>query len=164
MRVRPEAGGDEAGIGYVVATAFAASRHGHNGEAGIVERLRERGELAVSLVAEIEVAGIVGHIAFSPVAIADGARDWFGLGPVAVLPAHRRAGIGAALIEAGIAQLRARGAAGCVVLGDPRFYARFGFLRDLALSFPGPPPSAFQRVVWSQSAPRGVVSYSPAFG
>ena len=162
MRLRPEAVGDEARIADIVTTAFAASHHGDNGEAVIVERLRAGGKLAVSLVAEIEA--VVGHVAFSPIAIADGARGWFGLGPVSVLPAHRRVGIGAALIEAGIAQLCARGAAGCVVVGDPRYYARFGFSHDPELSYPGPPPSAFQRVVWSGPAPVGVVTYSPAFG
>ena len=163
MIVRAEAPSDATAIADVVATAFAASDHGHHGEADLVSALRGRGDLAVSLVAEISGA-IVGHVAFSPVTIGDGTGGWYGLAPVAVLPAYRCRGTGAALVEAGITSLRAAGAAGCVVLGDPRYYCRFGFVHDPELTYPGPPPEAFQRAVWSGGTPRGVVAYSPVFG
>ena len=69
-----------------------------------------------------------------------------------------------ALIEAGLQRLIARGARGCVVLGDPAYYARFGFIHDPALTFPGAPAEYFQRLVLRGDPPSGAVRYAPAFG
>src|SRR5690606_18603384 len=113
-------------IHTLVAAAFDGHPHSDGSEPAIVDRLRADGDLTISLVAE-DGGEIVGHIAFSPVTISDGNEGWFGLGPVAVAPQRQREGIGAALIEHGLALLRERGSAGCVVLGDPAYYGRFGF-------------------------------------
>lgn len=91
-------------------------------------------------------------------------RDWFGLGPVAVHLQHRRQGIGQRLIDAGLGNLRERGAGGCVVLGDPAYYRRFGFLADPALVLTGVPPEYFQALVLGGNRPKGEVRYHPAFG
>ena len=161
--VRLERRGDERVIGEVVDAAFAGHPHSDGNEPAIVERLRADGDLALSLVAE-DAGRIVGHAAFSPVAISDGSRGWYGLGPVAVLPACQRRGVGAALIARGLDLLRGRGAAGCVVLGDPAYYARFGFAHDPALVFSGPPPRYFQQVRFAAAGAAGIVTYAPAFG
>lgn len=161
--IRPERAGDQSAIHNVVAAAFAGQLHSDGSEPGIVDRLRADGDLAISLVAE-EGGELVGHAAFSPVTIADGSEGWFGLGPVAVSPERQGEGIGAALIERGLALLRERGAAGCVVLGDPAYYGRFGFAHDPALIYPGPPPEYFQRLAIGASGARGVVAYAPGFG
>ena len=124
--------------------------------------MRSAGALAISLVAQRQA--VLGHASFSPVSIEGGALTWFGLGPVAVLPAHQGQRIGTMLIERGIDILCKQGAAGCVVLGNPAYYGRFGFVHDPALRYPGPPSKAFQRLVLSGSAPSGVVRYNPAFG
>jgi putative acetyltransferase len=50
------------------------------------------------------------------------------------------------------------------VLGEPRYYERFGFVADPALTYPGPPGGYFQRLVLRGDSPRGEVSYSAAFG
>ncbi|CAG37963.1 hypothetical protein DPPB99 [Desulfotalea psychrophila LSv54] len=71
----------------------------------IINKLRDNGTLSLSLVAEVE-AGIVGHIAFSPVTIGAVSANWYGLGPVSVSPSRQREGIGSQLIEAGIAELK----------------------------------------------------------
>jgi predicted N-acetyltransferase YhbS len=63
-----------------------------------------------------------------------------------------------------LALLQARGAEGCVVLGSPHYYGRFGFVRDPLLAYPGPPPEFFQRVVFAGLPPHGVVRYAAAFG
>ena len=161
--IRPERAGDEAAIHGVVAAAFDGHPHSDGSEPGIVDALRADGDLAISLVAE-EGGAIVGHVAFSPVSVSDGSQGWFGLGPAAVDPARQGEGIGTALIERGLDLLRDRGAAGCVVLGDPAYYARFGFAHDPALTYPGPPPEYFQRLVIGNSGAQGVVAYAGAFG
>ena len=116
------------------------------------------------LVAATPAGEIVGHVAFSPVLIDGVECGWYGLGPLAVLPEWRQRGIGAALVEAGLERLRRIDARGCVVLGDPTYYSRFGFAHDPALSYPGPPPEYFQRLLLDGDPPAGVVTYSSAFG
>lgn len=71
---------------------------------------------------------MLGHVLFSPVTL-EGAAGGVGLAPLAVRSDHRRKGIGAALVEAGIAACRRAGFGYAVVLGDPRYYKRFGFSR-----------------------------------
>jgi putative acetyltransferase len=55
------------------------------------------------------------------------------------------------------------GAAGCVVLGEPRYYSRFGFQVDPGLTLPDVPPEYFQGVSFDSSRPHGTVSYHEAF-
>lgn len=161
--VREERPGDAPAIAGLTEAAFRDAPHADGTERTIAARLRASGELALSLVAETDGA-LVGHAAFSPVAISDGTPGWYGLGPVSVAPAWQRRGIGSALIRAGLARLRVRNAGGCVVLGDPAFYRRLGFGHDPRLVYPGPPAVYFQRLVFDGAEPQGVVSYSPAFG
>ncbi|RJY09417.1 GNAT family N-acetyltransferase [Aurantiacibacter aquimixticola] len=161
--IRDEAACDADAIRGVVERAFAGHAHSDGTEPDIVERLRRDRSPSVSLVAE-DAGNIVGHIAFSPVTIDDGAIGWFGLGPVSVDPYRQGEGIGSALCRHGLLRIREQGAMGCVVLGDPGFYARFGFACDPALTFPGVPPEYFQRLRFGGRAPRGEVTYAPAFG
>ena len=160
--IRAERAGDEHAIAALITETFATAPHSSGTEAKIVEDLRAAGALTVSLVAEQD-GRIVGHIAFSPVTVAGEDRGWFGLGPVAVLPKHQAKGIGSALIEAGLAQLRDLGATGCVLLGDPAYYRRFGFGADPRLTFEGPPPEYFQALRLGDDAAEGEVAYQPAF-
>ena len=162
MEIRAERSDDAGTIAALVAAAFAGAPHADGSEAAIVDRLRRDGALTMSLVATIGDA-VVGYAAFSPVTVERAAGGWFGLGPVAVEPAHRCRGIGAALIEAGLARLRTDGAHGCVVLGDPDYYGRFGFEHDPALRYPDAPAPFFQRIVFEGPAPHGAVAYHPAF-
>ncbi|MGM3276004.1 GNAT family N-acetyltransferase [Ralstonia sp. 24A2] len=121
--IRPEAPADAASIEAVTIAAFRQAEHTSHNEQDIVRALRAAGALTVSLVAERDDA-VVGHVTISPVSIADGASDWFGLGPISVLPEQQGCGIGASLMRAALDQLRTLGAAGCVVLGDPAYYGR----------------------------------------
>ena len=162
MTIRPEQPGDADAIRAVIGAAFAGRRYSSGTEAAIVEALREAGALTLSLVAE-EDGQVIGHIAFSPVTIDGAACGWFGLGPVAVVPERQGQGVGAALIREGLARLRARGAAGCVLLGDPRYYARFGFVSDPALRYSGGPAAYFQRLAFSDPTPSGEIAFHPAF-
>lgn len=162
MIVRQENEGDADAIHEVTAAAFQGKPFSAGTEAHIVDALRAAGVLTISLVAEYHDE-IVGHVAFSPVTINGQRGRWYGLGPVSVAPARQRKGAGTALIEAGLAQLRKLGAAGCVVLGDPGYYARFGFASDPALRYRGADAKYFQRLSFSGEVPVGEVAFHPAF-
>lgn len=88
---------------------------------------------------------------------------WLGLGPVSVAPDLQGRGIGSALIQEGLSQVRASGAKGCVVLGDPGYYLRFGFRQDPGLRFAGVPSEYFMRLALAGAVPAGDVTYQPAF-
>jgi putative acetyltransferase len=120
MLIRPERQDDVASIHAVHNASFPTE-----GEARLVSLLRAAGRLSVSLVAEVDGV-VVGHVALSPVSTT--ASDvGVGLAPVAVLEAHRRRGIAARLIEASLDACRSAGFGWVVVLGEPAYYARFGF-------------------------------------
>jgi putative acetyltransferase len=162
IQVRFEEAADAARIREVTRLAFRDAAHTCGREHLLVEWLRAAGALAVSLVAVSEL-GIVGHVAASPVTVAESSGNWFGIGPVSVLPACQRQGIGSALMRAAIAELRARGARGCVLVGDPRFYVRFGFQGDVALVVPGVPAEVTLSLRFRRCEDRGTVTFHPAF-
>jgi len=160
--IRPECLGDECAIGEVIRQAFASHLHSSHTEHLIVRALREADALAISLVAE-ESGRVVGHIAFSVVTISDGSLGWFGLGPVSVLPSFQKQGIGRALIERGLSILRECAAAGCVLLGEPSFYGRFGFKNHPELVLSGVPQEFFLALPFGLVCPQGAVTYHAAF-
>ncbi|MFC4352479.1 GNAT family N-acetyltransferase [Fodinicurvata halophila] len=162
MIIRNERRDDVETISRLVTEAFQGAAHSDGNEADIVAGLRRAGALAVSLVAE-EADDLVGHIAFSPVRIGPSDTGWFGLGPISVRPDRQEQGIGAALVRAGLARLEANGGAGCVLLGDPGYYARFGFRSDPELVMEGVPPDFFLVLPLAGPVPRGTASYHPAF-
>ena len=164
ITTRRETPADEDAIHALIEAAFRDMPHSDGSEPQVVRRLRESGELVLSLVAENMDEAIIGHVAFSPVTIGDNTPSWCALGPVSVIPLSQRVGIGSMLIEAGLAQIRIMGAKGCVVLGDPDYYGRFGFVHDPTLTYPGAPPGYFQRLAFEGPPPHGEVRYARAFG
>ena len=162
MIIRAEQPGDEEAIGAVTAAAFAQMPYSDQTEPQIIERLRAAGVLALSLVAEGDGA-IIGHIAFSPVTLEGGEGGWYGLGPVSVLPERQGAGVGEALVREGLDRLRTLGAAGCVLLGDPAYYSRFGFRNDHSLVLPDVPREYFQSLVLHGPEAFGIVTFHPGF-
>ncbi|WP_298378554.1 N-acetyltransferase [uncultured Bradyrhizobium sp.] len=163
MQIRDERDEDAAGISRITAAAFATAPHSNGTEARVVEALRQAGALTVSLLATSADGCIVGHVAFSPVQIAGVAGRWYGLGPISVAPDLQRQGIGGALIREGLARLAELNADGCVLLGDPAYYSRFGFVSDPALTYGGEPSRYFQRLLLRGKVPKGDVRYHPAF-
>lgn len=129
MQIRPERPDDCEAIHRLTRTAFAPMPFSRGDEADCVAKLRNDGDLALSLVAT-EGPQIVGHIAFSPAFLNEEFCGWYGLGPVSVWPHLQRRGIGRALIEYGLAELKRKDAFGCVLIGDPAYYSRFGFIGD----------------------------------
>lgn len=138
MEIRFEIPADRAAIRQITQDAFAGAEHSSGTEGAIIDGLRAARTLTLSLVAE-EGGQVIGHAAFSPVMIGGRDAGWFGLGPVAVRPDRQGQGAGGALIREGLARLRAMEAQGCVVLGDPGYYSRFGFAVDPNLKFEGVP-------------------------
>lgn len=149
-------------IEALTASAFRNAPHTSHTEQYILAALRNAGKLAVSLVAEADGA-LIGHVAISPVSISDGASGWFGLGPISVLPPYQRQGIGSTLMREALRTLHERGASGCVVVGEPEYYCRFGFVADPDLILAGVPAEYFQALAFDSSKPRGIVTYHEAF-
>ena len=130
MEIREEREGDKDAIRRVHLDAFRGDR-----EARLVELLRDRGNAIASLVA-VSDGDVVGHVMFSPMTIetADGVRG-IGLAPVGVLPPHQRQGIGSSLIREGVLGCTRSGFDLVFLVGDPRYYSRFGFRRAKAYGF-----------------------------
>ncbi|HOO78455.1 MAG TPA: N-acetyltransferase [bacterium] len=160
--IRDETPVDAGAITDVTRAAFSTLEVSRHTEQFIVEALRAARALTESLVAE-EDGRIVGHVAFSPVTVSDGTPGWYGLGPVSVLPERQGRGIGGALIREGLERLKARGAAGCCLVGHPEYYRRFGFENAPGLGLEGVPPEVFFALAFSGPLPRGAVAFHDAF-
>ena len=115
---------DRAGIRTVHTVSF-----GRAGEADVVDQLRKTCSTFISIVAKVG-NDVIGHILFTPVRLIQD-QDWsiegMGLAPLAVLPEYQNRGIGTELCKEGLKQVASAGYPFVVVLGDPSFYARFGF-------------------------------------
>lgn len=162
VTLRAESDGDADAIALVTRRAFDGAPHSDGSEADIIDRLRQADALTISLVA-VDDGEIVGHLAISPVEW-QGVGRWAGLGPISVEPNRQGAGIGSALIRRALSDIQAQGFDGCVVLGDPRYYQRFGFRTDSRLFYPGPPPEYFMALAFRAIEGSGAVRYHPAFG
>ena len=162
MHIRDERPGDEQTIYSITKAAFKPMPYSAGDEQDLIDALRDDGALAVSLIAERD-AEIVGHIAFSRVKIDGQPGNWFDLEPVSVKPGLQSLGIGSALIREGIKRIEAIGADGCVLLGYPSYYGRFGFTHDPDLSYLGEANPNFQQLTIRGETPKGAVSYHPAF-
>ena len=162
IAIRSETDADAGAIAEVTAAAFASLQISNHTEQFIVAALRAAGALTVSLVAEAD-GRVVGHVAFSPVTLSDGTRNWYGLGPVSVLPAFQRQGIGKALIREGLARLKDVNARGCVLVGHPDYYRQFGFRNMTGLVHEGVPQEVFFALSFDGPAPRGTVAFHEAF-
>ncbi len=160
--IRNETAADAQPIADVTAAAFETLAISNHTEQFVVHALRAAGALAVSLVAEID-GRIVGHIAFSPVVISDGTPGWYGLGPVSVVPAHQRQGVGKALIETGLSRLKEMRARGCCLVGHPGYYTKFGFEHPPRLAHADVPPEFFFALSFDGQYPQGTVTFHEAF-
>ena len=162
MTICPETPSDEEAIEQVTRRAFLSHPYSQQTEQFIIRDLRVDHALSVSLVAE-DAGRIVGHLALSPVTVSDGAAGWYGLGPISVEPDLQRRGVGRALMESGLAELRKIGAKGCVLVGEPAFYSRFGFANHPALVREGVPQEFFLSLSLGAACAHGNVQFHPAF-
>jgi putative acetyltransferase len=162
MLIRDERPEDADAITEVTVAAFNTLAISQHTEQFIIKALRAAGALTISLVAETD-GRIVGHIAFSPITVADGSAGWYGLGPVSVLPTLHRRGIGTALINQGLSVLKTLGAQGCALVGDPAYYVRFGFRNYPEMIHEGIPQEYFVALPFRDKIPRGAVQFHKAF-
>ena len=160
--IRNETNSDVVAITEVTVAAFKTLEISNNTEQFIIMALRAAEALTVSLVAELDDR-VIGHVAFSPVSIFDGTPNWYGLGPISVLPEHQRKGIGKALIQEGLSRLRDMNAAGCCVVGHPDYYRKFGFENPSGLSHEGVPQEVFFTLSFDGNTPQGKVAFHDGF-
>ena len=163
MRIRPESETDFDAVQHVNELAFGSPL-----EARIVARVRKDASPVLSLVADDD--GIVGHILFSPVSrVQPDSRIIMALGPMAVLPARQRQGIGSALVIAGLDACRRAGVGGVVLIGHPEFYPRFGFRPASEFGLTSEfevPDAAFMALELTEHSLRtgtGMIRFHPAF-
>lgn len=162
LRIRPEEPGDEAAIHDITERAFAPMPFSDGDEKDLIDRFREAGALEISLVAEQDNR-LVGQVTFTRASAADGSPGWYALGPAAVDPELQARRIGERLIEAGIARLREREAAGCILVGNPDYYRRFGFRSYPKLCPERQPAAFFQILPLAVREPNAVVEFHPLF-
>ena len=160
--IRPERPADQGAIHDITRRAFAPMPYADGNEQDLIDRLRDAGALALSLVAERDGL-VVGQVTFTEAIAADGSPGWYALGPVAVEPELQKQHIGSKLIEAGLANLRERDAAGCVLVGDPAYYSRFGFRLFPELCPDDEPAEYFQILPLGTKRPDSVISFHPLF-
>jgi putative acetyltransferase len=162
MIIRKETDEDIEAITEVTIEAFKTLTISNHTEQFIINSLRAAGALTISLVAEID-GRVVGHIAFSPVTVSDGATGWFGLGPVSVLPEYQKQGVGKSLINEGLSLLKDRGGRGCALVGDPNYYIRLGFKNCPELVHEGVPQEVFLVLPFNEKIPQGIVVFHEGF-
>jgi putative acetyltransferase len=160
--IRNEMDDDVSTITEVTIAAFKTLAISNHTEQFIIEALRAADTLTVSLVAEVN-GRVIGHIAFSPVTISDGTPNWYGLGPVSVLPEHQRQGIGKALIWEGLSRLKDLNARGCCLVGHPDYYKKFGFRNIPGLMLEGVPQEVFFTLSFDGHTPQGTVTFHEGF-
>ena len=160
--IRLEEATDREAIFLLTKRAFAPMPFAAGDEQELVNALRDAGVLSLSLVAEQD-GQIIGHLALSPATHIGGGNGWFGLGPISVEPAHQRKGLGGALIAEAITWLRARGASGVILTGDPNYYARQGFRSAPAHAPEDEPAEYFMVLPLAGAVPAGRFGFHPAF-
>ncbi len=143
MRLDCETDEDDWEIKALLDTAFGPGRKGLS-----AYRLREGVDpvAGLSLVSRDQFGAISGTIRFWPVRVGECESAALLLGPIAVHPTRQGEGIGAWLILEGLARARNLGWRHVILVGDLAYYARFGFKRCPALSFP--PPTDPARVLF----------------
>jgi putative acetyltransferase len=160
--IRNETDADVSAITEATVAAFQTLEISDHTEQFIIAALRVAKALTISLVAEVD-GRVIGHVAFSPLTISDGTRDWYGLGPVSMLPEYQRQGIGKALIREGLLRLRDVNAHGCCLVGHPDYYRKFGFKNVPGLVLEEVPQEVFFALSFDGHTPQGTVTFHDGF-
>lgn len=165
--LRAETTADVTAVDALTLAAFERQPHSRQTEGAIIRQLRQAEALSLSLLAQAGTPAapgpLVGQATFSPITVSGEAPNWFGLGPLSVVPEWQGKSVGTTLVWQGLRAMRQRGAAGCVVLGEPAYYGRFGFRSTPALTLPGAPPGCFLVRPFARLVPMGEVAFHAAY-
>lgn len=162
LLIRPETPETDAdAIHELTQRAFQPMAFSDGTEPQIIRQLRQNGDLILSLVAE-EGDSLIGHVAFSPLRIGN-AQSWVALGPIAVEPKRQKQGIGKALVTEGLTRLKAKGANGVALIGNPAVYGSMGFQSHPGLTWRDLPTNLVQYVAFQGPAPSGELEFASAF-
>ncbi len=148
--IRREEARDAAAVDSLVLAAFGPGRF-----AKTAERIRETSALAVGFCA-YEGQDLIGSVRLWSIMSGE-AKSVF-LGPIAVDHTRRSAGLGGELVQACIEEVRAAGLDGILLVGDPPYFSRFGFVPAPEAILAGPVDR--RRVMWlpiSDVSPAGAV-------
>ena len=162
LQFRGEADSDLAAIAAVTQEAFRGRPFAAGDEADVIDRLRAKGALSLSMVAMLDQA-IVGQITFSPALCDDAPAPWYALGPVSVVPEYQGQGIGSELIRRGLAELQNKDALGCMLTGNPAYYQRFGFRLAPEHCPENEPREYFMIKPFGSDTPTGLLRFHEAF-
>jgi putative acetyltransferase len=147
---------------------------GQPGEADLVTVLRQHCPEFISFVAVVNDR-VIGHVLFTPVTIEtpENRIQGMGLAPLAVLPDYQRQGVGSQLVRVGLKALETNKQPFVVVLGEPHYYSRFGFVAasiyDIESEYEGLPEGAFMILVLQPSVleigvmGKGIAKYRSEF-
>ncbi len=160
--IRPETPEDHQAIFDIIQRAFAPMPYAGGDEQLLPNRFRDANILACSLVAESD-SSVIGQITLTPALSADGSTGWYAIGPLAVEPALKHQGIGSMLMRAAIQWMREQAATGCVLVGNPDYYSRFGFRLYPDLAPAGEPAEFYQMLSFDDLEPNHVVHFHPLF-
>lgn len=161
--IREERAGDEDAIREMTVRAFDGHPYSEGDEASVIDGLRADGDLVLSLVA-VEHEVVIAQVSYSTARLSNGEAGWMVIGPIAVAPARQGEGIGRALMDAGEAAMRAMGAKGITVLGDPQLYGKFGYRQHTPMKLEGELGEYLQVKSFGAAIPAAKISYAPAFG
>ena len=167
MRIRRETPTDRSAALAVTEAAFASPSGGRSIEAVLLEQLWESPAYLpeLSLVAEDDNGVILGYVITTRAHI--GPVPSLGLGPIGVIPECQGQGIGRLLLEESIARASVLGETALVLLGDPAFYGRFGFVRADERGVLPPQPEWGEhfmvRPLNAAALPTGRFRYAPPF-
>jgi putative acetyltransferase len=133
-------------------------------EAELVDALRRERAVVLSLVAE-EEGDVAGHVLYSRLTVESGEAfaPALALAPLAVGSERRRRGIGTRLVQEAHRRLASRGEVLVFVVGDPAYYARFGFSLAAARRFETPYDGPHvMALALNRGAPAGGIVHYPA--
>ena len=160
--IRQECPADYDAIHDLTRRAFQGRPYAGGDEQDVIDRLRATDALTLSMVAE-DQGGLSGQITFSPAINSDGSQPWFALGPGSVTPERQNQGIGGELIRQGLARIRALGALGCILTGNPEYYRRFGFALAADLVPEAESAEYFMLYLFAETRPTGQFQFHKAF-
>ena len=168
MNIRRERETDYGKVYELVQMAFAGAEHSDGTEQDLVAALRTGAAFIPSLSLVAEADGVIaGYILFTKAQV--GTETVLALAPLAVLPGYQRRGIGSALVKRGHQIAKELGYGYALVLGNPSYYARFGYLPAVQFGIQAPRgiPSEYLMAIRLQRDAKpvsGVLSYASEFG